>query len=420
MRQQEILLYIHIPFCVKKCAYCDFLSFPADGPLQRSYLEALRLEIRDFCHRLDEQKETYRLRSVFFGGGTPSILPADWIAEILREIRACCGESLQIENSPEITLEANPGTLDVEKLETYRRAGVNRLSIGCQSASDRELRELGRIHTFAAFRETFHLARETGFSNINADLMFGIPGQTEKSWENTLRTVADLGPEHVSAYSLILEEGTPLNLRYPENKRGERLPADPAFPPLPGEETEREMYHRTEEILREYGFRRYEISNYAKPGWESRHNIGYWDGTLYRGFGLGAASLLGWKSLYGTHLEKQIPAGQSVADAEEVRVRFSNTRNLKQYLKNPSGSAQLEEWLTRKKQMAEAMMLGFRMIRGISREEFRRRFGTLPEEVYGPQLRRQMQEGLVQEVDERYCLTARGLDLANLVMEDYI
>ena len=405
-KKQEIELYLHLPFCVKKCAYCDFLSFPSGAEAQDAYVEALKGEIRDYFAEMEEKDRTeYRLRSVFIGGGTPSLLPADQIAGILAEIRRVLPGTVSVEGSCEITIEANPGTLNLQKLTLYRDSGINRISIGCQSADDRELEVLGRIHSFADFQESFRLAREAGFENINVDLMSGLPGQTLQGWEKTLRTVAEHGPEHISAYSLILEEGTPLFRRYAGKD------AKDAVPPLPDEEVEREMYQRTEEILREYGLCRYEISNYAKPGYESLHNIGYWNGTLYKGFGLGAASLLPGSGL---------SFGGTTEGTGEIRLRVRNTEDLDRYLDSPSSCGRVEERLTKKDQMAEFMILGFRMIRGISLLEFRERFDRDLEDVYGSVLQKQQKDGLVERRGGNLRLTARGLDLANLVMEEYL
>ena len=233
---------MHIPFCIRKCAYCDFVSGPGTKAMQKEYEEALLAEI-------DAAEETAESEviSAFFGGGTPSAVDAGMLARVMEKLRS----KYIFSEDAEITLEANPGTLDAEKLKCYRKSGFNRISIGCQSVHDEELRRLGRIHTFAEFQESFALARDAGFTNINVDLMSGLPGQSEKKWEESLRTIAELSPEHISAYSLIVEPGTPFAEQELE---------------LPDEETEREMYARTAEILAEYGFLQYEISNYAKKG----------------------------------------------------------------------------------------------------------------------------------------------------------
>lgn len=268
-KRKPLELYVHIPFCIRKCAYCDFVSGPGTKAMQKEYEEALLAEI-------DAAEETAEREviSVFFGGGTPSAVDAGMLARVMEKLRS----KYVFSEDAEITLEANPGTLDAEKLKCYRKSGFNRISIGCQSVHDEELKRLGRIHTFAEFQESFVLARDAGFANINVDLMSGLPEQSEEKWEESLRTIAELSPEHISAYSLIVEPGTP----FAEQKLD-----------LPDEDTEREMYARTAEILAEYGFFQYEISNYAKPGFACRHNIGYWKRTDYLGFGPSAASLFG-------------------------------------------------------------------------------------------------------------------------------
>ena len=278
---KELELYLHIPFCVKKCNYCDFLSAPAEEETRAAYVDALLEEIRGF-----EDPEDYEVVTVFFGGGTPSILPGQEIFRIMEALR----EKFSFRKGAEITLEANPGTVDKEKLSCYKKAGINRLSFGLQSADAEELKKLGRIHTWEKFLESFQLAREAGFSNINVDLMSALPGQTKESWEKTLRQVLALQPEHISAYSLIIEEGTPFYQLYEKDVERRDAGEEPEL--LPSEEEERAMYEATGRILKEQGYLHYEISNYAKPGRECRHNLGYWQRRDYLGFGLGASTLL--------------------------------------------------------------------------------------------------------------------------------
>lgn len=367
-------LYVHIPFCVRKCDYCDFLSFPSAGEQQAGYMEALRREIMgagDFqdCH----------VGSVFFGGGTPSVPEAGRLAEILELLK----QKFSFEPEAEITLEANPGTLSSDKLDVYRNAGFNRLSLGCQSVHDRELRQLGRIHTFREFQESFFLARSCGFTNINVDLMSGIPGQSLESYEASLRTVAEMEPEHISAYSLIIEPGTPFASRSLD---------------LPDEETERNMYGRTGEILGEYGYGQYEISNYAKPGYECRHNIGYWKRTEYLGFGAGAASLL------------------------ENR-RFTNTSDMERYLADSGQPWKIREnieQLSEQDVMEEFMFLGLRMKEGISEEEFLRQFGKAVDEVYRPVIRKYLDLSLLWRKNGRIGLTRAGVSVSNVIMADFL
>ena len=253
-------LYIHIPYCVRKCAYCDFLSFSCGGKEEEieSYIKRLKREIG----RTGAEYTDREVISVFIGGGTPSVIKAGYIEGLMEEIRRC----YNVSDAAEISMEANPGTVDRENLSLYRTAGINRLSIGCQSVHDDELKELGRIHSFDDFVRTYDAAREAGFENINADLMAGLPGSDEKKLKASLRTVAEMGVQHLSVYDLIIEEGTPFYDRY--GGEGAGL--------LPDEETDRRMYRMTARVLAEYGLERYEISNYAKSGYECRHNLVYW------------------------------------------------------------------------------------------------------------------------------------------------
>lgn len=384
-------LYIHIPFCVRKCLYCDFLSFPADRALQERYLEALTEEIRAFAAA---NYGRYIIRSVFFGGGTPSLLPSGQIGVIMEEIRRgfapLSGETAFSAAFPEaeVTLEANPGTVTDEKLRSYRDSGINRLSLGCQSMADTELKTLGRIHSAEQFEESFALARAAGFSNISVDLMSGLPGQTEESWEYSLRTVAAMRPEHISAYSLILEEGTPFYDLYGAGRTS-------GGQAIPDEDTGRRMYEMTEDILHEYGYVHYEISNYALPGYQSRHNSGYWTGVDYAGFGLGASSLLDGR-------------------------RMKNPEELREYLCDPAGSRHTEEILTAEDRMAEYMILGLRMMHGVSEEEFFLRFGMPLERKYGEVIRRHTGNGLLIRTGGRVRLTREGIPLCNVVMRDFL
>lgn len=379
---KELEFYVHIPFCVRKCAYCDFLSFAADEEKQRAYVEALLKEIRDW-----QPEEEYRVVSVFFGGGTPSILPAKEIGTVLKALRkkACFAEDA------EITVECNPGTLTEAKLLIYKENGVNRLSIGLQSVREEELQALGRIHTYGEFLESFSLARKAGFTNINVDLMSALPGQKPETWEDTLRKTASLGPEHLSAYSLIIEKGTPFYERYAKDAAIREAGGVCRY--LPSEEEERLMYERTAQILAEYGYRRYEISNYAKAGKECRHNCGYWKRTDYKGFGLGAASLLS-------------------------NVRSSNTADMQTYL---CGKWQAEtETLTREAQMEETMFLGLRLMQGVSKKEFQKRFSVEMEKIYGKVLEKMERQGLLVNKKEYAALTERGIDVSNYVLTEFL
>ncbi len=423
MRRLE--LYLHIPFCVRKCAYCDFLSAPAVQAQQEAYLRALERELLSF-----PGKEAYRVSSVFFGGGTPSILPGEWIAELMGLLH----RKFRIETDAEVTIECNPGTADAGKLRIWRDAGINRLSLGLQSADDGELALLGRIHTYEDFLRTYEAAREAGFANINVDLMSALPGQRVRSWEQTLAQVLALRPEHISAYSLIIEEGTPFYERYHEDavlrERGE-LPRE-----LPSEEDEREMYRVTERLLGAAGMQRYEISNYALPGFECRHNLGYWTGEEYAGFGIGAASLLktnpkgaeasaelrNYRGKAEALVQIQNNCFETEAKFEESAcgyVRLRNPESMQAYLAGDFSGREAMP-LSEEDRMEEFMFLGLRMTRGVSEREFLERFGRSAEEVYGEVLRKHCADGLLKREDGRIALTARGLDLSNAVMADFL
>lgn len=361
---KELELYIHIPFCVKKCNYCDFLSAPAGEQERQKYVESLCGRIRSFA----ETMKAYHVISIFLGGGTPSILVSGQMEDIFEAVY----DTFQVDEDAEITIEMNPGTVIEEGLLVYRRLGINRLSIGLQSADNKELKNLGRIHTYEDFLPAYRMARRTGFQNINIDLMSGIPGQTLESYERSLGLVAELEPEHISAYSLIIEEGTPFYERYGGGKHAEELP---------DEDIERRMYVRTKEILEAYGYHRYEISNYAKPGFECRHNLGYWNRVEYLGIGTGAAS-------------------------------FVNHRRWKE------GEEPVE--LTRQEEMEEFMFLGLRKMEGVSRADFKKFFGEEMETFYKNEIAKLTEQKLLAERDGRLFLTERGIDVSNYVMSEFL
>lgn len=384
MEKKPLELYFHIPFCVKKCLYCDFLSAPADMGTKDRYMRALFAEVEG---RADEYRD-YQVSSIFIGGGTPSTVEPAWMARLLGTVR----KHFFVQEDAEITIEVNPGTVDEECLQTYRQAGINRLSIGLQSARDEELRTLGRIHTWEQFLAAYDAAVSAGFDNINIDLMSALPEQTLASYHETLECVLALSPPptHISAYSLIVEEGTPL---FERQSRGELF--------LPDEDCERQMYVDTEKWLVGAGFSRYEISNYARPGYECRHNCGYWRRVDYIGFGIGAASLF-------------------------QDTRFHNGRDLQAYLQAPLESREEVEMLSERERMEEFMFLGLRMTQGVSKQEFSEKFGVALEEVYGPVIQKNLEDGLLYEHiedagGERYlALTGRGLDLAGYVMSQFL
>lgn len=373
-RRRALELYIHIPFCVRKCQYCDFLSGPSDEETKDRYIEALLKEIR-----AAEHTENYEIVSVFIGGGTPSVLKAEAIASIMRTLQ----EQFFFCEDAEVTIEANPGTVDLEKLTIYRNVGINRLSLGLQSTDAEELKLLGRIHSYEEFLKSYEWAREAGFSNINIDLMFAIPGQTGEAWRQHLYQVAELNPEHISAYSLIIEEGTP----FAEQNLD-----------LPDEDTEYQMYEDTAEILERYGYRQYEISNYAKQGYMCRHNAGYWQRREYLGFGLGASSLYGG-------------------------MRFSNTHQMQEYLKESRNSDQIRKDVTvlsRNEQIEEFMFLGLRMTEGISEKKFEENFDVRLMDVYGDILQKYEETGFMEHIETKWRLTRKGIHVSNHILADFL
>ena len=380
--RRELELYIHIPFCVKKCAYCDFLSGPASNQQIEEYVQALIEEIRYY----KEFVKKYEVSTVFWGGGTPSLLTGEQMKALMEAL----GQTFFIRQNAEITMEANPGTVTVEKLLACQKAGINRISFGLQSVNNEELKMLGRIHTYEEFLESYEAARKAGFQNINVDLISAIPKQTVSSWEQTLQTIISLQPEHISAYSLIVEEGTTFAKLYGEGCKLEHL--------LPMEEDERRMYERTEELLREAGYHRYEISNYAKEGYECQHNLGYWERKEYLGLGLGASSLI-----------------------EETR--FHNTDETEEYLRDASNPILLrrgQEKLDRQEQMEEFVFLGLRKIRGIQEEKFAEMFGEDIWDCYGRNLERVIKEGLLEREEGVLRLTRKGIDVSNYVFYEIL
>ena len=373
-RRIPLELYVHIPFCVRKCQYCDFLSGPSDEETKDRYIEALLKEIR-----AAEHTEDYEIVSVFIGGGTPSALKAEAIASIMRTLQ----EQFFFCEDAEVTIEANPGTVDLEKLTIYRNVGINRLSLGLQSTDAEELKLLGRIHSYEEFLKSYEWAREAGFSNINIDLMFAIPGQTGEAWRQHLYQVAELNPEHISAYSLIIEEGTSFAQRELD---------------LPDEDTEYQMYEDTAEILERYGYRQYEISNYAKQGYMCRHNAGYWQRREYLGFGLGASSLYGG-------------------------MRFSNTHQMQEYLKesrNPDQIRQDVTVLSRNERIEEFMFLGLRMTEGISEKKFEENFDVRLMDVYGDILQKYEETGFMEHIETKWRLTRKGIHVSNHILADFL
>ena len=380
--KKELELYIHIPFCAKKCNYCDFLSAPASVERMSEYTDLLCKEIKS----QGSLSKEYRVVTIFFGGGTPSLIPLEQMERIMNTVKEC----FELSTDCEITMECNPGTVTKEKLRGYYTIGVNRLSFGLQSANNQELKLLGRIHTFEEFVANYQQAREVGFENINLDLMSGLPYQTIETYDATLRKVLELKPDHISAYSLILEEGTPFYERFSED--GEESDA------IPEVELDRFMYEHTKKVLLSEGYERYEISNYAKTGKECLHNIGYWNRVDYLGFGLGASSLL-------NHIRYKNPDTQ-----ESYKEAVMNSKEVRM----------IEEVLTKEAEMEEFMFLGLRLCKGVSRREFYQQFHTPMDEIYGKQVSLLMKQGLLKIEGDMVSLTDYGVDVSNQVFTSFL
>lgn len=392
-------LYLHFPFCVRKCRYCDFLSFPSGEAGRKIYLERLKEEIK----ARGAIYQDYNIETLFIGGGTPSLMTGQQLTELLDTVRA----SFHVSPVGEWTMECNPGTTDAETLRIYRNAGINRLSFGLQSMNDEELKYLGRIHTAKQFAENYQAARRVGFENINIDLMSALPGQTTASWLDTLNKAAAFEPEHLSAYSLIIEEGTPFWDLYGDDRSGEAdadgIIADgvvgqqgkAAILTLPDEDSERQMYHLTKKILAEKGYERYEISNYARKGFECRHNLIYWQRKDYLGLGLGAASMVGNR-------------------------RFSNVSDMTSYMHDWSYCQ--EEILDRKAQIEETMFLGLRCTAGVSDRMFTEKFGQSMMDIYGDIIRKYLSEGFLiyNPSDGRLAFSEAGTDVSNWILSDFL
>lgn len=395
--KKNLSLYVHIPFCVHKCAYCDFLSFENRNLTDHmQYTTALCNEISMYKPFADR----YTVKTIYIGGGTPSVLDEVMIESILNTI----SNVFQVDRFPEITIEVNPGTIKYSNLLKYAEYGVNRVSIGMQSADDRILKNLGRIHNFEQFVEGYNDVRRAGFKNINVDIMSGVPGQTIHSFVDTLTRVTELKPEHISVYSLQVEEGTPLS----ENQELLRL--------IPDEETDRQMYAMTKKVLAACGYKRYEISNYSQPGYESRHNSVYWTGGEYIGFGLGAASYFKGERFSNI---KDIEIYNRIC--EDVREAITgNADPFKLYESAASRLRTSTETMYIDSRIEEYMFLGLRMMAGVSRKEFRLRFNKDMYEVYGPVINKYVDEGYMETDGDRVWLTDRGIDVSNYILSDFI
>ena len=364
-------LYIHIPFCVKKCDYCDFLSFSAQDGCFEKYTDALISEMEEYAG--DD------ISTVFIGGGTPSVLPSYLMEKICRSV----SEKFNVGKDAEWTAEANPGTLNDEKIYTMAKCGINRISVGVQSFNDKELKAIGRIHDAKTAYDTVLDIKKSGISNISIDLMASLPYQTRESFRNSLITAVSLPVSHISVYSLIIEENTPIKEKY-----------DTGVFQMPDDDEDRELYKMTGEYLEEHGFLRYEISNYAKDGFISRHNMNYWECGEYIGIGLGASSY-------------------------KNGVRYKNTDNLSDYMNGKNAHTE-KEIISKKDKMSEFMILGLRKTHGISSREFFLRFGLYPENVWGGVIDKFINLGLIMRYGDNYSLTDKGLDLSNTVMCEFL
>lgn len=372
---KEVALYIHIPFCKQKCFYCDFPSYARKDDLMSDYIEALLIELK-------EKIKDYEVRSLFIGGGTPSYLNEENLSKLMKGIK-----NINFIEDAEKTIECNPGTVSEEKFNIMKGGGINRLSFGLQTTKNNLLKGIGRIHTFEAFEDNYNLARSVGFNNINIDMMFGLPNQSVKDWTDSLEEVAKLNPEHISAYSLIIEEGTPLYKLYNEDKLK-----------LPSEEEEREMYKKCKNILIENGYHQYEISNYAKEGKECLHNEVYWMCNEYIGVGASSSSYIDGKRIKNIddlrEYIKRIGSGKSIVDEEIINTKNDN--------------------------IEEFMFMGLRMNCGIEEEEFKRRFHTDVDNVYKDVIEGNINKGLLERKRGRIYLTDKGIELSNMVMSDMI
>ena len=366
-------VYIHIPFCIRKCNYCDFCSFPdRDGRAMREYCDELCRRIRDFV----EKKGRREVDTVYFGGGTPSLLPTECFERLFEALHEC----FLIDTDAEITVECNPATVSRDSLTSLRLLGVNRLSIGLQSANENELRTLGRLHSFGELCESFLLARDVGFDNISLDLMYGIPEQTLESFEYSLLRVCELAPEHISAYGLKIEDGTAFG------RMRDSLT-------LPDEDEEYEMYTLCRRLLEAHGYERYEISNFAKSGYESRHNMRYWKLEDYIGFGVAAHSSI---------------------DGE----RFGNSRDISAFLR---GEDIVEERYSvdAEERLREYVMLGLRLGKGISDSEYRARCGRgLLEDM--PQIEKFVSAGYLVKSGERIAFSDKGFFVSNAILSELL
>lgn len=371
---KELGIYVHIPFCKQKCSYCDFISYSNKNNLVEEYIKKIKEEIKNYAKNLDK----YEITTIYIGGGTPSYIESTHITEILDTIK----QNYNVTKNAEITIELNPGTVTKEKLEAYVKSEINRISIGLQSCNAHLLKMFGRIHTFEEFLNTYKLAQEAGFANINVDLMIGLPNQTIENVKDSLEKIIKLKPQHISVYSLIIEKGTPIERKI---EKGELE--------LPSEELERKEYWEVKRTLEKFGYKHYEISNFAKEGDESKHNVNCWEQKEYIGFGVAAHSYIN-------------------------RTRFSNVEKLEEYLENKEYIIhEIQDVETQKK---EYMLLGLRKIDGVKISSFKNKFGANPIIEFKDELSKLVKEGLLEIDLDEIRLTNKGIDLANVVWEEFV
>lgn len=383
---KELGIYIHIPFCKQKCKYCDFISYSNKEEKIKEYIKALQKEIQI---KLKKYQKEYLVDTIYLGGGTPSYIEPEKIEDIIKTVK----NIIQMKENAEITIEVNPGTVTKRKLEIYKNVGINRLSIGLQTTNHERLKQIGRIHTYEMFLETYQMAKEVGFTNVNVDLMIGLPKQSLKEIETDLENILLLQPNHISIYSLIVEEGTILEK---ELREGKLI--------LPEEDLEREMYWKVKETLEKNEYEHYEISNFAKKGYQSKHNWNCWNQKEYLGFGIAAHSYMN-------------------------NIRYSNIDNLQEYIEQMQYAKkiedlkkieQIQEVQNKEEKQKEYMLLGLRKLQGVSIQEFKKKFLENPIYLYRKELDKLVKEELIEVDLDSIRLSNRGLDLANLVWEEFV
>lgn len=390
MNTKNVGLYIHIPFCKQKCQYCDFNSYAGKENLIETYMKWVEFELKgvgegnrvDYENNLDD---LIVVKSIYIGGGTPSFIDSKYIERIMKIVKEC----YIIDSNAEITIEVNPGTVSKKKLETYLNSGINRISIGLQSTHNEILSKLGRVHSYEEFLYTYNLARNVGFKNINVDLMLGLPNQSLNDLQESINEVINLEPEHISVYSLIIENGTPFCEKLEKQEIA-----------LPSDELERAMYWETKRKLEKAGYTHYEISNFAKPGFESKHNLSCWNQEEYIGIGASAHSYTN-------------------------NVRYSNIDSIEDYIRNYENGNEIDNFVFHEKQnkeskMKEFMMLRLRKIQGIHIQDFKNKFGENPIYLYKKELEKLVNEELLEIDGDIIKLTDKGIDLANLVWEEFV